>query len=143
MTELKTFFLKKYCTCFSPPLITLLLSNISYLFLYFRKIAFTSLHIYYLRVFGLITYLQCYILIIFYLDIWRRTIVLHLNSMFFQICSCVRYLVRTILFCLNIIFLHISFVSNILEEPYYFALIICFSKFHLFQKLEKNVITLP
>ena len=43
------------------------LSNAFYHFLYFREITFASLHIYYLRVFVLITYLQCYIFIIFHL----------------------------------------------------------------------------
>ena len=44
------------------------LSNTLYLFLYFHETAFTSLHICYLRVFVLITYLQRYIFIIFHLS---------------------------------------------------------------------------
>ena len=35
-------------------------------------------------------------------------------------------------------FFRISFVSDISEEPCYFALIICFSLFHLFQIAGKN-----
>ena len=61
--------------------------------------------------------------------------------MFFQICICVRYLGRTILFSLKIMVLHISFFSDILEEPYYFALIICFSIFPIcFRNLRRTLL---
>ena len=78
-----------------------------------------SLHIYFLRVFVLITYLQCNIFI------------------------CLRYLRRTIFLRHNNIFFRILFVRDIWKEPYYFALIICFSVFHLSQISEKNHTTSP
>ena len=62
----------------------------------------------------------------------RRTIMLRLK-IFFPYFICLRYLGRTILFYLNIMFFHISFISDIWEEPYYFPLIISFSIFDLFQ----------
>ena len=97
-------------------------SNTFYYFLYFREIAFASLHIYYLKVFVLTTYLQCYIFIVFYLpQILRRTILLRFNNMFF----------------------HITFVSDTWEERYYFALTLCFFLFHLSQISEKNYVTSP
>ena len=121
----KDIFPKKYCTCFqfprkdrgdlllSPPLVTRLLSNIFYLFLYFRKTAFTSLHIYYLRVFNLITYFHCYIFIIFHLS-WISE-------------------GGPYLFTLIVCFSKFAFESDIWEEPDYYALILCFYMFHLSQ----------
>ena len=93
--------------------------NMFYHFLCFREIAFRSLHIYFLRVFVLITYLQCNIFI------------------------CLKYLRRTMFLCLNNVFFRILFVTDIWKEPYYFALITCFSVFHLSQISEKNHINSP
>ena len=89
-----------------------------YHFLCFREIALARLHIYYLRVFVLITYLQC---IFICLRCQWRTIFLRLNNMFFRI----------------------AFVSDIWEHSYHFALIICFSILHLYQVSRKNHITSP
>ena len=83
--------------------------NMFYHFLCFREIAFASLHIYYLRVFVLITHLQCNIFIC--LRYQWRTIFLHLHDMFFRI----------------------AFVSDTWEEPYCFVLRLCFSVFYLSQ----------
>ena len=66
------------------------------------EIAFASLHIYYLRVFVLITYLQCNIFI------------------------CLRYQWRTIFLHLSNMFSRIAFVSDTQEESYYFLLKIMF-----------------
>ena len=63
-------------------------------FLCFREIAFSSLHIYFLRLFVLITYLQC------------------------TIFNCLRYLRRTIFLRLNKMFFHIAFVSDTWEQPH-------------------------
>ena len=92
--------------------------NMFYHFLCF-EIVFASLHIYYLRMFVLITYLQCNIFIC--LTYQWRTIFLRLNNMFFRF----------------------AFVLDTWEEPSYFVLRLCFSVFYLSQISEKIHITSP
>ena len=82
-------------------------------FSYFRKLAFTSLHIYYLRAFHLIMYLQCYIFIIFHLSRISEG-----GPYFFTLIVC---------------FSKFAFVSDTWEEPYYFALKLWFYIFHFSQ----------
>ena len=104
---------------------------------------FASLHIHYLRVLVLIPYLQCYIFIIFHLSQTSdKNYITSLKYCFVPYFICLRFLGRTILFCFNIIFFHISFVSDI-WEPYYFTLTTCFSIFDLSQIPRKNHIILP
>ena len=123
---------------------------------------FTSLHIYHLRVFELITYLQRYIFIIFHLSRISEggpyffTLIIcfskfHLSQIpgknhvilpehyVFTYFICLRYLRRITLLCLNNIFFYIPFVSDIWKESCYFGLIICFSVFYLSRKLEKKL----
>ena len=92
--------------------------NMFYHFLCF-EIVFASLHIYYLRMFVLITYLQCNIFIC--LTYQWRTIFLRLNNMFFRF----------------------AFVLDTWEEPSYFVLRLCFSVFYLSQISETIHITSP
>ena len=100
--------------------------NMFYHFLCFCELAFASLHIYFLRVFVLITYLQCNIFIC--LRYLWRTIFLRLNNMFFR----TAFVSDKCHFAL-IVFFHTPFVSDTWEESCYFGLIICLPVFYLSQ----------